>query len=231
MIDTNEKMSPGDLEALLPWHAAGTLNSRDADRVEKALATDRELARRYELVREELTETILLNESLGAPSARVMSNLFKAIDNERKIARQPATSHKFGAWLADLFTPRAMAWSASAAAVIILLQAGVIARMALQEQGGQLFETASDHNTGTTRGVDIASYALVRFAPKATMGDITRFLDSRSATIVDGPKPGGPGGMYRVRVALTYLSKDDLDRLVREMQAASNIVSFAAPTE
>ena len=59
-----------DIEALLPWHAAGTLSRRDADRVERALAGDRELARRYDLVREELAETIHLNETLGAPSAR-----------------------------------------------------------------------------------------------------------------------------------------------------------------
>lgn len=229
MIKTNEKMSPGDLEALLPWYAAGTLNSRDADRVEAALANDHELARRYAMVREELTETILLNESLGAPSARVMDNLFKAIDKDRKTVRSPSASRGLGAWLADLFTPRAMAWSA--AAVIILLQAGVITRMVLQEGGGQSFETASYNDSGATRGVDIASYALVRFAPQASIAEISRFLDSRDAAIVDGPKPGGPGGMYKVRLSRSYLSKDDVDKLVKEMQASSNIVSFAAPTE
>ncbi len=231
MIKTNEKMSPGDLEALLPWYAAGTLNSRDADRVEAALANDRELARRYAIVREELTETILLNESLGAPSARVMGNLFKAIDKERKTARSPSAARGLGAWLADLFTPRAMAWSAGAAAVIILLQAGVITRMVLHEDGGQSFEVSSYGGSGATRGVDIASYALVRFVPQASIAEISRFLDSHDAKIVDGPRPGGSGGMYRVRVARSYLPKDDLDKLVKEMQASSNIVSFAAPTE
>src|ERR1700747_2951009 len=71
-----------EIEALLPWHAAGTLSRRDADRVEQALAGDRELARRYDLVREELAETIHLNETLGAPSARAMEKLFAAIDAE-----------------------------------------------------------------------------------------------------------------------------------------------------
>jgi hypothetical protein len=56
------------VEALLPWHAAGTLSRREADRVERALAGDRELARQFELVREEFYETIHLNESLGTPS-------------------------------------------------------------------------------------------------------------------------------------------------------------------
>ena len=41
-----------EIEALLPWHATGTLAERDAQRVEEALAQDRELSRRYALVRE-----------------------------------------------------------------------------------------------------------------------------------------------------------------------------------
>jgi hypothetical protein len=232
MINTNRKLSPDDLEALLPWHAAGTLNSRDADEVEKALAGDKELARRFALARDEMTETILLNEALGAPSARVMENLFKAIDKERKGVRSPAAASGLGAWLADLFTPRVLAFAASAAAVIIMLQAGVIGKMVLQEHGGGSFETASAPPSMSTRSIDLASYALVRFAPQASIADITRFLDSRGAVIVDGPRPGGSGGMYRVRVARSYLAKDELDRVVKEFQSASNnLVSFAAPTE
>src|SRR5262249_8846655 len=71
-----------EIEALLPWHAAGTLSRRDADRVEQALAGECELARRYDLVRQELAETIHLNEALGAPSARAMEKLFAAIEAE-----------------------------------------------------------------------------------------------------------------------------------------------------
>src|SRR5262245_4612550 len=50
------------------------------------LAEDGELARRYELVREELAETIQLNETLRAPSARAMEKLFAAIDAEEERA-------------------------------------------------------------------------------------------------------------------------------------------------
>jgi hypothetical protein len=63
-------------------HEIESLDRRDAERVERALAEDNELARRYELVREELAETIRLNEMLGAPSARAMEKLFAAIDAE-----------------------------------------------------------------------------------------------------------------------------------------------------
>jgi hypothetical protein len=79
--------------AMLPWHAAGTLDRRDAERVEQALAEDGELAQRYELVREELAETIRLNESLGAPSARAMEKLFAAIDAEEARATHTRPQH------------------------------------------------------------------------------------------------------------------------------------------
>ena len=77
-----------EIEALLPWHAAGTLSRGDAERVERALSCDRELARRFDLVREELHETIHLNELLGHPSSRAADRLFAAIEAEG--ARAPA---------------------------------------------------------------------------------------------------------------------------------------------
>ena len=79
-----------EIESMLPWHAAGTLDRCDAECVERALAEDSELARRYELVREELAETIRVNEMLGAPSARAMEKLFAAIDAEEASATRAA---------------------------------------------------------------------------------------------------------------------------------------------
>src|SRR5262245_56770109 len=108
-----------DIEALLPWHAAGTLSRRDSDRVEQALASDRELARRYELVREELNETIHLNETLGAPSARAMEKLFAAIDAEAPVAKK-ATSFNFMGRVVEFmssFSPRTLAYAGTAAAI------------------------------------------------------------------------------------------------------------------
>ncbi len=232
MNETNHKMSADDIEALLPWYAAGTLDVRETDQIDAALAADGELARRLELVREEMTQAVLLNESLGVPSVRVRENLFKAIDDERKTARAPATGRGLGAWLGDLLTPRAFAFASAAAVAIIMLQAGVIAKLALQTrvETRSSFETASAPRVAT-RGLEIGSFALVRFAPQASMADVTRFLDSREAVIVDGPRPGGPGGMYRVRLARTYVGKDELERLVKEFQSASNLVSTAVPTE
>jgi hypothetical protein len=76
------KQQPGEIEMLLPWHTAGTLNARDANRIDEALARDPELAKQYSAIREECVEIVHCNEELGAPSARVLQKLFAAIDAE-----------------------------------------------------------------------------------------------------------------------------------------------------
>src|SRR5256885_15507103 len=127
-----------DIEALLPWHAAGTLSRRDADRVERALAGDRDLAWRYDLVPEELAETIHLNETLGAPSARAMEKLFAAIDAEEARAPRRRRSFHLARRISELLsslTPRMLAWLATAAVVAILVQAAVTAAVVVKEQG------------------------------------------------------------------------------------------------
>ncbi len=134
-MNTADNDEPSEIEGLLPWHAAGTLGHRDTQRVEAALASDPELARRYELVREELAQTIHLNETLGAPSSRAMAALFAKIDAEP--ARNKAASIDLGARIRVFFaslSPRTLAWSASAAALAIVLQAGFIAGILIKQQ-------------------------------------------------------------------------------------------------
>ena len=83
----NKRLERQEIERLLPWHAAGTLSRREADLVERALAGDTELAQRYDLVRQELAETIHLNETLGAPSERAME--IEAEEEARVPRRRP----------------------------------------------------------------------------------------------------------------------------------------------
>src|SRR6185437_4211478 len=100
-----------EIDELLPWHAAGTLSHHDAQRVEDALA------RRYALVRDELGETIHLNETLGAPSARALDKLFAAIDAEPARRRAPFGGRNRLVEFFGSLSPRTLAWSAGAAAV------------------------------------------------------------------------------------------------------------------
>jgi anti-sigma factor RsiW len=227
-MTTTSKQAPErhEIEALLPWHAAGTLSQRDAQRVEQALADDRELAQHYELVREELGETIHLNETLGAPSARAMQRLMAAIDADG--ARRPRASldlvGRIGGFFSG-FAPRTLAWSAAAAALAIVVQAGLLATVFVGEQQGGLFQTASYQQEVSTRE---GSFAVVRFAPQATAADITKFLNAYKVSVVDGPRPGG---LYRVRLAMTGMPKDQLGKIIKQMQAETTVVGFVAAAD
>jgi hypothetical protein len=211
-----------EIEELLPWHAAGTLNRRDSQLVEAALASDAELKRRFELVREELGETIHLNETLGAPSSRVMESLFAKIEAEP--TRGPAIASGVGARIGEFFaglTPRRLAWAA--AAVVILLQAGLIADVVIKDRGTGGYQTASA--PGATKGE--GPYALVRFQPQASAADVTKFLETNKLSLVGGPTTGG---LYKVQLAPTALPKDQLAALIKKLQV-DKVVGFIATSE
>jgi anti-sigma-K factor RskA len=221
------EQEPSEIEMLLPFHAAGTLSARDAKRVEEALASDGELAKQYAVIREEYAETIGLNESLGAPSARAMAKLFAAIDGEP--ARKPSMSGRISAGLSGFFaslSPRTLAWSASLGAVALLAQAGVIGAVLVNNQQPATFQTASlSTNEPITRSmVPEAPRALVKFAPDARVADITTLLDSYQASIVDAR-----GGMFRLQFGTRAMSRDELAGLMNRLKS-EKIVSLAVAT-
>jgi len=234
MMAMSKKMldqEPSEIEMLLPFHAAGTLNARDTRRVDEALASDPELARQYAVIQEEYAETIHLNESLGAPSARAMQKLFAAIDGEP--VRKPSLSTSLSARISEFFaklSPRTLAWSASLGAVALLLQAGVIGAVLMKNQTAS-FQTASLSLNQTaaplTRdlGASVPPRALVRFTPDARISDITALLDNYQASIVDGVK----GGMFRVQFGNRALGKDEVASLMSKLQG-EKIVNLAVPT-
>ena len=223
-MNTTNKETHSDIEELLPWHAAGTLSRRDAQRVEEALAGDPELARRFAMVREELAETILLNETLGAPSVHAMEKLFAKIDAEP--ARKPATSLNLAARVSEFFaslSPRTLAWSASTAAIAILLQAGLIAGIVIKGKSAGGYETASAPSSDP----GVGAFTIIRFAPQASSDDITKFLEANKLQVAAGPMSGG---LYKVRVSMTGLPKSDLARIVKKLQE-DKVVGFIATTD
>ncbi|SDS59977.1 hypothetical protein [Bradyrhizobium canariense] len=223
-----EPHEPGETEMLLPWHAAGTLNARDAKRVEEALARDPGLAKQYAAIQEEYAETIGLNESLGAPSARAMQKLFVAIDGEPP--RKPSMSLNLSARIAGFFarlSPRTLAWSAGLGALALLLQAGVIGAVLVKNQQQASFQTASlSQNEPIIRSVgpETPPRALVRFAPDARVADITALLDSYHASIIDTP-----GGLFRLQFGNRAMSKQEVAGLMSRLQG-EKIVGLAVAT-
>lgn len=253
MIALSKKMleqEPGEIELLLPWYAAGTLNARDMRRVEEALAQDPKLARQYAEIRGEYAETIALNESLGAPSMRAMHRLFAAIDVEP--AQSAATSNGLCARILRFFdslSPRALAWSASFGALLVLLQAGVIGTVLMTNQTASdqtapfsindramsnramsnraMSERAPAAAAPLTRSLALQearpAHVQVQFTPDARIADITALLDNYQASIT----AGGKGGTFLLQIGDNAMSKADADRLIARLQR-EKIVRHAA---
>ncbi len=71
---------PSEIELLLPWYAAGTLDPDEMRQVEAALASDPELASRYEWVRAEFAQETAIGDAAGEPSPGDVRTLFAKID-------------------------------------------------------------------------------------------------------------------------------------------------------
>src|SRR5580704_19234717 len=174
-MSTAKQSEPSEIELLLPWYAAGTLDARESQQVEAALANDPELAARYAWVRAELEQETLVSEAAGEPSARDVKTLFAKIDAVP--VQKSRSSIDLGARIAEFLaslSPRTLAWSATAAALAIVLQAGFLAGFVLKERGAGSYETASAPVNVSGEG----AYVLLRFQPQATATDVADFLET-----------------------------------------------------
>jgi hypothetical protein len=140
---------------------------------------------------------------------------------------QAGPSARLAAFITSL-SPRTLTFGVTAAMLGITLQAAVIAVQAglftglFQGQvAGPKLASYSDNEPEQT-----GSFVLIRFNPKAGVGDITKFLQVNKSTIVDGPAAGS--GMYRLRVAGTQLSNAELGTLAKTL-SKDPVVGFAAP--
>jgi anti-sigma-K factor RskA len=223
-MSTAKHSEPSEIELLLPWYAAGTLDPRESQQVEAAIANDPELAARYEWVRAELAQETHVSEAAGVPSGRDIKTLFAKIDTLP--AQKSRSSIDLGARIAEFLaalSPRTLAWSALAAALAIVLQAGLLADIMLKERGAGGYETASVPANVSGEG----AYVLLRFQPQASAADVADFLETNKLSIAGGPSAGG---LYRVRVAPTKLAEADLKRIVNTLQD-NKVVGFIAATE
>ncbi|MGA2894450.1 MAG: hypothetical protein ABSE22_16410 [Xanthobacteraceae bacterium] len=226
--DAESLREPSEIELLLPWYAAGTLGRRESAEVEAALANDPELARRFEWVRAEFAQELSINEEAASPPHNDVRALFAKID--ALPARRPALSvvassglvGRIAEYLA-LLSPHTVAWSAMAAALVIVLQAGLIGGIMLKEASPGGYETASAPTSAPGDGSNV----LLRFQPQASAADISNFLATNKLSIVAGPLAGQ---LYRVRVSATKLGKTELTDIANRLQG-DKVVGFIAMTD
>ena len=135
-------------------------------------------------------------------------------------------SLNLGSRISEFFaslTPRTLALASGAAVLAILVQAGFIAGVMLNETKTGGYQTAS----APTTAPDAGTFALIRFAPQASADDVTKFLETNKLSIASGPTAGG---LYKVRVAVTGIPKAELARIVKKLQE-DKVVGFIATTD
>jgi hypothetical protein len=211
-----------EIELLLPFYATGRLSPADKARVEAALAADPELALRLDIVRDDMAETVLLNERLGAPSPRVLDRLMAGIEAEPRRQGLLATAKGgFITWLGGLLAaqpPRRLAYAGAAAFALVAVQGIALTSLVLRERTG--FETASSVSQASER------YVLLSFSADARAGDIASFFKRFDASVVDGPRANG---FFKVRVGDASLTQAQVDAIAARMKSEAAIVRFVAP--
>jgi anti-sigma factor RsiW len=223
----NDRFNPNDdIEALLPWYEKGTLPEEDARMVAAYLAANPERARFLELIREEVTQIIECNEAAGMPSSAAFGRLMDAIDAEPK-TKSALVREQASGLLARLFGQNTSPWlaiGAAAACLVILVQAAALGVLVMRDgprapsgTGLASGDPAATANTGAV--------ALIRFTPTATAQDISALLGSFNAAIVDGPKPGG---VYRVKLSTQALTNEQVEEILRQIRARSDIIAFVS---
>ena len=217
------KHEPSEIELLLPWYAAGTLDARDSQQVETALANDPELAARYARVRAELGRDHPSQRDAGrAVGPRDGSSCSPRSTPSR---RASGAIVDIGARIGEFFAGAVaahLAWSASAAALAIVLQAGLMADIVIKEQSAG-YETASAPANGkaTARTRSFASSRRPRRRHRQL---------SRQQQIQYRGRPGRRAGCSGSRSRPTKLAKADLMRVVTTLQG-DKVVDFIALTE
>jgi len=207
-----------DVDALLPWYAAGALSADKRAKVEVALGQRPELRASLATIEEDRGETIALNEALGAPGPDAWARVLHGV---QAAPRKPGLAERLVTWFGlgeARFAPLALA--GAAAALVILLQAGAIVALLPSMQ-----KTTSEFGAATSAIVPQGADVLVTFSPQATIADVSAFLSENGATVVSGPKPGG---LYELRVGDKPLSKPELDALLKTL-ANSSVVKLALP--
>jgi hypothetical protein len=155
------------------------------------------------LVTDEDGESVLTAALSEVRPCKVFRN---RLDSSRDIARHDSNLGR--SVLVGLLVP---------AVLVVIMQADL--RTAPVAEGSDGYQL-----TAAPTGFPLVA---VRFVPRASLADITKLLDAYSASLVDGPRPGG---FYKLRIGSPISSPSELARIVGEI-ARENVVEFAAVAE
>jgi anti-sigma-K factor RskA len=206
-----------EIELLLPWYVMGRLDQADAAKVETALARDPSLERQFQLIREEHDQSAHGNEAIPDRPASKADRLMR--DLARRQAPRAASTPSVWDRLTDFFAlPElgAVRWAAAAAALVIVLQAGVISTLTLRQSGGYL------PASGETVTGDRGTVALVGFVGGATTQAVIDLLAGHDMAILDGPNASGA---FTVRIGPQTMSEAERDAKIEALRGRGDVVA------
>ncbi len=220
------EMERENIEMLLPWFVTGKLDAGEAREVEAYLAAHPDMRKQLDLIEAERGDTVMNNEAVGAPSADALHKVMEAIDAKSLSRRSgfASLSNLVQSGIDWLGSRSALVPVAAMAAVAIILQAGTIGALLLNRPAPTLGEKVS-HTASAPKAEQPGSFALVGFAPTATIHDVELAMKPLGITIADGPK----AGVYKVRLSEKVLSDAERDLLITALTSNKTVIQFAAP--
>lgn len=210
-----------EIELLLPWYVTGKLDPADTARVETWLEHEPSMRRQLDIIREEQDQDIRANEMLATRQLSAERTLVRTRASESSASGLLTSVAEGIRGLLTAPTSGALQWAAAAAAIVIVVQAAVIGSLSTRESAR--YETASGGPAQTAVG----TFALVRFANAATLGDIAAVLDALGMSIVDGPRAGG---LFRIRIAETQLDPTARDAGLAALRKLDRLFILVAPS-
>lgn len=212
-----------DIEMMLPWYVSGKLDNADRKRVEAFLASDPAMAKQLALIREERDAAVDANEAAGAPGGEALDRLMTSIEAEpaRTAVDTPAALWEWASRLVGAPVPAGLRWVAAAAVVVIAIQAVALGLLATSGvMPGTRYQTATGEAQSPAKG----TFALIRFADKASAAEIAALLSDMDAVIVDGPKPDG---IFKIRLSSSELAGAERDALLKKLLSNQTLVTYA----
>jgi hypothetical protein len=200
------------------------------------VAAHPELNEQIAFIREDMQETVAVNEALPAAPAGALGRLMASVAAEQA-AQGPvsqfagvakAGARSIWAQLGDLFsapTPVAVRWAGAAAAVVLLAQAVALGTLLGGKSSTPGYETASGPASGVVAG---GTRLLVQFKAAATTGAIAALLEDVGAEIVAGPRPGGA---FVIRISDKVLDASAKNAMIVRLRGKSDVIGLVLPTE
>jgi anti-sigma-K factor RskA len=218
--DRNVTTEHDEIEMLLPWYVMGRLDAADAARVEAAIARDPSLERQFRLIREEFDESVAGNQAIADRPAAKAERLMADVAKRRAPRVAPRAAPTLWERLTELFAlpMGGMRLAGAAAALLIVVQAGVIGTMALRQAG--TYAPASGVTEPALRG----TVALVGFVDTVATAAVIELLAAHEMSIVDGPDANG---LFTVRIGPDHMSAAERSVKLEALKRRTDVVAVA----